>query len=312
MTTLTTNARIAFLSLGLCALPMAMGQDRPRRDAVGQAPVVVRNVVYATAPSGEGEPRPLLMDVAFPASSDGPIPAVIYIHGGGWYSGDKADGSRFLEPLAMGGYLAVSINYRLVGDATWPAALHDCKAAVRFLRTHAEDLGIDPDRIGAWGHSAGAHLAALLGTSGNAPALEGSVGETGVSSAVQCVVDVSGPTDLVIALDHRSEGAFKQWLGAEGDELRRLARQASPVTWIDGADPPCLIVHGQDDVVVPVEQATGYARALEQAGVSVRLVLLEDTGHSVGSSTAYRAMAAFLDEHLGGRLHEVLSRRERD
>src|SRR5687768_12543691 len=136
------------------------------------------------------------LDLFIPAgaTADKPLPLVVWIHGGGWRQGDKA---RCLAlPLLAHGYAVASINYRLSGEAQFPAQIHDCKAAIRWLRANAKEHGIDADRIGVWGSSAGGHLVALLGTSGDVKELEGELGNAGVSSRVQAVCDFFGPAEL--------------------------------------------------------------------------------------------------------------------
>ncbi|MHC4947887.1 MAG: alpha/beta hydrolase fold domain-containing protein [Planctomycetota bacterium] len=263
--------------------------------------VLVRDVVYASVAAPDGTRRELVLDAACPADVETPLPVVLYIHGGGWQRGAKEQGEVFIRAFARGGYLAVSVGYRLSGEAPFPAAVHDCKAAVRFLRAHAGELGVDPDRIGAWGHSAGGHLAALLATSADVPALDGELGGDDVSTAVRCAATVSGPADLTRGLDGRGAGMVRRWLG-DGDraEVRRRARAASPVTWVDAGDPPMLIVHGTADRLVPVAQARRLRDALAGEAVEVELHLVEDGGHGLRDAEAYRRIAAFFDAHLGG------------
>jgi len=287
--------------------------DRPRADdrrAAAEAMDridLVRDVVYASAMDNQGNNVELLMDCASPKQSgNSPLPAIIYIHGGGWSEGDKQAGLPFVVALADGGYFAATINYRLSGVAPYPAAVHDCKAAVRFIRKHADELGVDPDRIGVWGHSAGGHLSALLGTSGEDQALEGEVGEAGESSRVQCVIDISGPTNLERMVTGRAGARFLQpWLGGEGETLKSRAREASPVTHVDAGDPPFMIVHGTEDTLVSITQAEALRDALAAAKVPCEYLVVEGEGHMIASHDAYRAMAAFFDKHLGGHAIEA-------
>lgn len=259
---------------------------------------LVRDVIYAQASGDDGAMIDLKMDTAFLKESDGkPMPAVIYIHGGAWEGGSKEFGLRQTVGLALGGYFSVTIDYRLSGQAKYPAAVHDCKAAIRFLRANAEKLGIDPDRIGVWGHSAGGHLAALMGTSGDSPEIEGKVGSTGVSAKVQCVIDMSGPVDLHI---DAADGVISRWLGGSVREHEDLAKQASPLTYIDAKDPPVLIVQGMDDPLVNLRQAKLFEEALKAAGVPVETMYLEGVGHLVESPAVMFRAADFFDAHLRG------------
>ena len=311
-------AAMIVISTGVCATHAAdppasqpaatQDSQRPQsqdtkaaRSAPGKIQLL-RDVVYAQAPGRAGKLMDLKMDTACLNSSEGkPRPAVVYIHGGGWKYGSKEMGLRASLALAHGGYFAVTINYRLTGDATYPAAVHDCKAAIRYLRAHAGELGIDPDRIGVWGHSAGGPLAALLGTSGNSKALDGDVGpiDPSVSSVVQCVVDISGPTDLSVDF---SDGLISQWLGGPVNEHQDLAKQASPMTYIDAQDPPLLIIHGTDDPLVDMQRhSEAFHRVLKQAGVEVELLPVPNAGHVITTPSAYVKAAEFFDAHLGGK-----------
>lgn len=283
-------------------------QGRPNRladeaakwlDAVEFVP----DVVYATITNAEGDERELKLDAAFPKQGgDKPLPAIIYIHGGGWNTGTRNAGWPFTVAFANGGYVAVTIDYRLSPEATFPAAVHDCKAAVRFLRANAEQLGIDPERIGVWGHSAGGHLSSMVALTGDDKDLEGTVGTTGVSSKVACFVSVSGPS----ALPGVAGGNLvDEFLGGTRDERVELAVQASPVTHVDAGDPPALLVHGTKDVVVNIRQAELLQEKLTSAGVKSELYVVEGDDHSIRDKAAYEKIAAFFDEHLGGHVAKV-------
>lgn len=284
--------------------------DRPARPAADAMPwleniEVVRDVVYATVKDDNGNERELQLDAAFPRQGgDAPLPAVIYIHGGGWSGGSRNAGHPFTVAFANGGYFACTISYRLSGQAKYPAAVHDCKAAVRFLRAHAEELGIDPDRIGVWGHSAGGHLSAMLGLTGDNSAMDGSVGETGVTSSVNCFVDVSGPSALAGWMEN---GMVAEFLGGEGDVRKQRAEEASPINHADKNDPPSLIVHGTADDLVNVRQAQMLYDKLKEVGASTELLLVEGAGHGIRDKAAYEKIAAFFDQHLGGNVSKVMT-----
>ncbi len=275
--------------------------------ALGQPGVpveVVRDVVYGTAAGVDGRPVTLTLDAAFPKESgDRLLPAVMFIHGGSYHRGSKGAGLPLVKAMAEGGYFAVSISYRLADVAPFPAAVHDGKAAVRFLRSNAGELGIDPDRIGLVGHSAGGHLGALLATSANDGALEGDAAPVG-AAAVACVVVISGPVDFI--LYRRRPTALTRWLGADEALYRRHAAEASPLSYVDPRDPPTLIVHGTRDRLVPLEHAEILRDALSEAGVDVELMAVEGAGHDVRRPEVYATIAAFFDKHLGGRAAEVL------
>lgn len=280
--------------------------DRPAAEATKwlENIEIVRDVVYATI-DGEHGQRELLLDAAFPRQAgDKPLPAIIYIHGGGWSGGSRDAGLPFTIAFANGGYVAVTISYRLSGEATYPAAVHDCKAAVRFLRAHADELGIDPDRIGVWGHSAGGHLSALIGLTGDDKALEGNVGETGVSSRVACFVSVSGPSDLS---GFEYNNIVASFLGGDEKERATRATEASPVSHIDANDPPALIVHGTADDLVNIRQGQLLHDKLTAAGVKNEFVKVEGAGHAIRDKATYEKIAAFFDAQLGGHAAKVLA-----
>lgn len=201
---------------------------------------------------------------------DNPRPVLVRIHGGAWRHGDKS-AQRGVAGYVKQGYIGVAINYRFSQQNIFPAQIEDCKAAIRWLRSHAEDYGIDPERIGAVGSSAGGHLAALLGTTGDSRQFD--VGENlEFSSAVCAVVDNFGPTDLMKAAQtpgyERKMSAVTQFLGGTVNEKAELAEQANPITYITPADPPFLIIHGDADPLVPLNQSELLHSALVKAGVA--------------------------------------------
>ena len=195
------------------------------------------------------------LDLYLPAQDDGKLrPALVVVHGGGWRGGDKQRGqwSSIPAQYAHDGYVAISVNYRLTGEAPWPAQIEDVKAAVRWLRAHAAEYRVDAERIGAYGNSAGAHLVSLLGLVKQADGLEGSGPYPDKSSIVQAVCASATPTDF---LNWGGPGIVAQRLadsflaGPEG-ELDDRARQASPITYARGDAPPFLLIHGTIDTTV--------------------------------------------------------------
>lgn len=233
---------------------------------------VQRNIEYARAGN-----HALLLDLYLPRNAVKPYPLVIRIHGGGWRSGSKD--SKEGIGLTKLGFALASIDYRLSRQATFPAQIHDCKAAVRFLRANATTWGIDGTRIGVWGTSAGGHLAALLGTTGDMPELEGDLGNPGVSSRVQAVLDASGPTDLTakVGQGDRVEMLF----GGSPSEHPELARAASPILFITPDDPPFLVLNGARDLPALVEQGRQFADVLQKTGVPVQYYVIPRAGHDV-------------------------------
>jgi acetyl esterase/lipase len=224
------------------------------------------------------------------------FPVVVWIHGGGWEHGDKRGGPMF--PLIARGIACVSINYRLSDEATWPAQIHDCKAAIRWLRAHGSEFNLDTKKIGVWGASAGGHLVALLGTSNGVKALEGNEGNLDQSSDVQAVCDFFGPSDLPAILPSKggAHGPVSKFLGGSDTQV---AKEASPVTYVTGKAPPFLIIHGEKDTLVPVSQSEELADVLKKAGANVTLKVVPGAGHGMGfGRTEYAAAADFFKEQL--------------
>ena len=228
---------------------------------------------------GQGGGRDLHAEIAYPRVPTGPLPAVIYIHGGGWIGGDYHDTP--IEVLARAGFFAASIEYRLSDEAKWPAQIEDCKLGVRWLRAHAATYNIDPNRIGAWGASAGGHLVACLGTMADQKQYEGNGGYPGVSSAVQAVVDFYGPTDLTRP-DIYSPFAIKvstALFGCAFQDNPAIWKSGSPLYFVKAGDPPVLIVQGDSDSIVPMAQSTIFDDALTKAGVPHQLIIVKNADH---------------------------------
>jgi acetyl esterase/lipase len=218
--------------------------------------------------AGTDNPRQKL-DLYLPKSpkAHGPLPVVAYIHGGGWEEGDKRDDFGTVRPLVESGeYAVVCIGYRLSDEAIWPAQIHDCKAAIRWIRANAKKYNLDPDRIGVMGESAGGHLVAMLGTSGDVTALEGNLNKhVGTSSRVACVVDLFGPTDFLMGSDLLDLIGFSPFddptspvfrlIGGPLTKNKDKARDASPITYVSKDDPPFMLIHGTHDLVVPFVQS---------------------------------------------------------
>lgn len=224
--------------------------------------------------------RPVLLDLYRPAKFKGRLPVVVWVHGGGWKNGSKNNCPAAW--LAQHGFAIASINYRLTHEARWPTQIEDCRAAVRWLRSHARQHRLNPDRIGAWGSSAGGHLVAILGTIA-AP------GNERVSGRVQAVCDWFGPTDLLtmpynVVADGRtpeqvanSNGA--KLLGATVGEVPEKARHASALHHVSADDPPFLVMHGEKDPGVPISQSERFVAELKRAGVDVTWQVVKGAGH---------------------------------
>jgi acetyl esterase/lipase len=244
-----------------------------------------------------------LLDLWLPEESESThnkdlYPVVVFIHGGAWESGDKSF-MPFQVPFNNRGYAVASINYRLTREYPYPAQIEDCKTAISWLRSHAKVFRLDPHRIGVWGISAGGHLAALLGTTSDT---EGHNWESpaDISSAVQAVCDWSGPTDL--ATMEQQAGAnyvlshsVRQLLGGTPEEKPDMAKEASPVTYIHTQSPPFLIMHGQHDTIVPVEQSQELASKLKAAKSNCILELIPHANHSFADATNVARVIQFFD-----------------
>lgn len=268
-------------------------QDKPA------AAVVHSDIVYARA----GD-EALHLDLARPAEGEGPFPAVLCLHGGGWVSGSRKQMTQTIEALARRGYVAASADYRLAPKHRWPACLEDCKAAVRWLRANAAAYHLDPERIGAVGLSAGGHLACLLGVADNSEGPQGTAGNADRSSRVQAVVSFAAPTDLTAeelwTKDVRANN-LEPLFGGPPEATRDALRQASPALYAPKAPPAFLLLHGSADAVVPARQARALAEKVRQAGGSARVVVWEGEGHTWAGPNLTRSlgqMLTFLDETL--------------
>jgi acetyl esterase/lipase len=243
----------------------------------------------------------LKLNLALPKNATGRLPCVVVIHGGAWRAGDRAQHNDLIWRFAQQGYVSVSIGYRLCPTHVFPAQVQDVKCAVRFLRANGEQFHIDPDRIGAVGFSAGAHLSMMLGAMDAADGLDDSGGSDGYPSKVQAVVSFFGPTDFELPLPDASRGLVRDFLGGTIDARRDAYRRASPATYVNKGDAPMLLFQGTNDPLVPHEQATRMADAMHKAGVSGRVELLVGASHGWGGPELARTAAAtfaFFAEHL--------------
>ncbi len=238
---------------------------------------VERDVTYGNAGGVQ-----LKMDIYYPKQMAEPVPAVMYVHGGGWTEGNKDNGAgaKMISPLQDAGFLVVSIDYRLAPEYKFPAQIEDVKCAVRFLRANATQFGIDPGRIGAIGGSAGGHLVSLLGVTDENAGLEGSGGSAGQSSRVQAVVDMFGPSDLSQEFGGGAAGnALGSSVFGTSDRGSDILKQASPVTYVSADDPAFLILQGDQDNLVPPSQSQELHDVLQAAGVPSTLVMVKNAGH---------------------------------
>lgn len=305
--------RRALLALAMLAMVARLGAQLP---GVSEKHVL-HGLVY-----GRVNDLELKLDLHLPVQASGPLPVVLWLHAGGWREGGR--GFCPIANLAKEGFAVASVSYRLSGQAVFPAQIEDCKAAVRWLRAHAAEYQLDPTRIGACGESAGGHLAALLGTTGDDPELEGQVGgNPSLSSRVQAVVALCPPVDLTDMLDHARERSFWRKLFTSGDfnaakyafargyALEKLfggplpahaemVRRASPLAHVTADDAPSLLFHGRNDPLIPCAQSEAFAAALRAAGVEERLVTVETSVHGFGRfrPEMMAETRTFLSRHL--------------
>ncbi|MEO6392889.1 MAG: alpha/beta hydrolase [Pyrinomonadaceae bacterium] len=241
----------------------------------------------------DGNPAHTL-DLYIPDGATGPIPLIVWIHGGGWQSGDKSlapNGSQLR--YARNGYAVASLNYRLSGEAIFPAQIHDCKAAIRWLRANAAQYNLDVSRFGSWGSSAGGHLAALVGTSNDVVDMEGTVGSNlTFSSRVQATVDWFGPTNLLLMDtqlkaqagcgngNHDAANSPESLLiGCPIQTCPAAVQRANPMTYFTIDDPPFFIEHGTADCTVPTGQSQIFQNLLQSFGHDSSITLIATAGH---------------------------------
>ena len=264
-----------------------------------QGEIVFEKDVEYSRPGGE----PLLLNIARPKNGEGPFPAVVCIHGGGFRAGSRGRWDALVQKLAGRGYVAVTVQYRLAPRHPYPAAIHDVKAAVQWLRANAAKYHVDPHRIGTLGDSAGGHLAQFLGVTGDMRYFEGEGPNANQSTRIQCVVNYYGPSDFTQSYGKSVDAAevLPLFLGGNLEQARQKHVEASPLYWVTPHAAPTLFLHGTKDPYVAYEQATWIADRLKAAGVEAELIGFEGAGHGFSGEVAQRAEAAtlaFLDKHL--------------
>jgi len=277
--------------------------NKQRGPRLSEGTEVTRDVAYIK----NGHERQKL-DVYVPANAEVKLPLIVWIHGGGWRNGDKRSCPALY--LLDKGYIVASINYRLSQDAVFPAQIQDCKAAIRYLKSHADQFHIDPNKVGVWGSSAGGHLVALVGTSGGVAKLEyPQSSKSEFTSTVQAVCDYYGPTDFTKMnqqatikgpIDHDSaDSPESKLIGGAIQENIEKAKAASPITYVTKDDPPFLIVHGDHDPLVPVDQSKAFQKKLKETGVESELVIVKGGGHGpFKSPEMLEKVKRFFDKRL--------------
>ena len=284
-------------------IAFAAAADAQQTATPAQSPVVgvreLLDVPYVT----NGHERQKL-DLYLPTAFDeSPRPVIVRIHGGAWRHGDKTT-QRSVGNYVKQGYIGVAINYRFSQHAIFPAQIEDCKAAIRWLKAHAKEYGIDPARIGVMGSSAGGHLAALLGATGDTKEFD--IGENfGFSSSVCAVVDNYGPTDFLQIVDNpfvaSRKSAVSQLLGGPISENAELAARANPIKYLSANDPPFLIMHGDADPLVPPSQSEALHEALAEAGVTCEYHVVKGGlhgGEAFRTSRVKAIVSGFLEYNI--------------
>jgi len=290
---------VAAMALGAANLMVQAGQPEARQPDLSRM-TVLRDIEYV--PGGhERQKLDLYLPREAPAGTQRPL--IVWVHGGAWLGGSK-DGCPARRFVGRG-YAVASVNYRLSQHAVFPAQIQDCKAAIRWLRAHAGAYGYDPNHIGVWGSSAGGHLVALLGTTGDVK--ESDVGpNAGVSSRVQAVCDFFGPTDFAkmssfpSTMQHdAADSPESKLVGGPIQENHDKVQRANPITYVTRDDPPFLIVHGDKDPLVPHNQSEILRAALQKAGVDTRFYTVQGGGHGGFKDPQVDILVAgFFDKHL--------------
>ncbi len=253
------------------------------------------DVVY-----GVGAGEPLLLDWARPKGAEKKLTAIVYIHGGGWAAGNKRIHRDMVKAAAKRGYFSATVGYRLAPQHRFPACVEDVKCAIRWMRANADELGLDREKIGAIGFSAGAHLVLMLSTMDPQDGLEGKGGWDGWSSKIQAGVSFFGPTNLLAEYPERSREIVKNFIGGTEEEKKEAYRLASPITYVNEGDAPLLLYQGTKDGLVPFDQATQMVEALTVAKVPGRVEFLIGANHGWGGYELERTLresVRFIVEH---------------
>lgn len=254
-------------------------------------PAVQTDVVYGVADGQE-----LKMDI-YPAATPGPHPALLMIHGGGWAAGDKAGDRNTATALSGRGVVCFSINYRFAPKYPWPAQILDCARAARWARAHAADYGVDPARIGAWGGSAGGHLSLMLGCIQPNDYQSADDPNRDLSAKVQCVVNFFGPTDMRgTSFSPGAANILKNFIGAPPGDPAAADKYAdcSPITHATRDASPVLFIHGDADLLVPLQQSEVMKAELDKLGVENQLIVVKNGAHGFGGAEKQEIMEAYL------------------
>lgn len=276
------------LVLALPLLPLLPGQAQ-------NAPQI--DVAYGNDPEQK-------LDIYLPARTQAKSPVILFVHGGGWSGGNKRDFGTLAQGAANNGYVGISVGYRLAkaDKNKYPAQLDDVQRAVRWVRANAEQYGIDPQRIGAFGASAGGHLVAFLGTRDTRDNSDTALAR--YSSRVQAVVDLFGPSDLASQkpVSDLAKNIVVNFIGKTPDEAPDVYKDASPLLFVTKTSAPTLIFHGTADPLVPIDQSQVLYDALQKSGVESEFVKFEGEGHGFrkpeNNAALFQKTLAFFNKHL--------------
>lgn len=288
------SVRSVILSLAcvcqLMGVTAAADRSVPDLRLVPSGVEVVRDLSYVT--NGHAKQK---LDLYLPKRGD-KLPLIVWIHGGGWEAGDK-ENPRAIILTRDGKYAVASINYRLSKDARFPAQIEDCKSAIRWLRANSAKYRLDPQRIGVIGQSAGGHLSALLGTSGDVKQFDQGDNKQ-FSSKVQAVCDICGPTDISLYGRSRSDDLLGRLFGGPIQDNRAQVQLANPMAHIGKQIPPFLIIHGDKDPIVPIEHSRLFEQSLKKAGGTVTLRVVAGAQHDPMEQDTPALVTRFFDQHL--------------
>ncbi len=281
-------------------------RNNRRRNTVNipEGVTVHRDLIYGRV----GE-RELPLDLYLPPDTSSAVPVVIWVHGGGWRGGSKGNGGRALN-MTKRGFAVVDVEYRLSGEALFPAQIEDCKIAVRWVRANAKKYNLDPDRIGAWGSSAGGHLVAMMGLTHDENVFE-TDDHSQYSSQVQVICNWFGPTDFLRMndfegrIDHdAADSPESRLIGGPIQDNKEKVAAANPITYVSKNDPPMLIMHGEKDQSVPYNQSELLYAAMQKVGLDVTLYKVVNADHGFRNATQddaaslFEMSAQFLEKHL--------------
>lgn len=250
---------------------------------------------------GNADGHALLLDLYLPKDARKPVPGLIFVHGGGWKGGNRRDYLPYTIRFAERGYAAATISYRLVKDATFPGCVQDAKCAVRWMRAKGGEYGIDPDNIAILGGSAGGYLSMMVGYTPEVAPLGGAGGHEEVSSRVQAVVNLYGPTDLAAEIARTSPEVLN-FIGKPYEEAPNLYVEASPITYVSADDPPTLVFHGTVDDIVPVEQADLLVAKLKEMNVPVIYDRVEGWPHTMDKAQVINERCCFFLDNFFERV----------